>query len=122
MRKKILILDDEWAMLELLRIHLSGKDFEVFMSQSPEEFKALALRHKPDMMMMDIVVGDKNGPDVYQEMLQNGFDPKIPVVFMSSLANDRPYTPPQKDHRYSLIGKPFNVEQLTDQLRELAAV
>ena len=119
MKPKILVVDDEWSMQELLSLILVMAGFDVVLAGNEEEFRRETRAHQPDVIILDIILGNQNGVQVYEELLKEGLDPDIPVVFLSALAQDRPPTPPQPGRRYALIGKPFDSDVLVRELRSL---
>ena len=121
-KKRILVVDDECSMQELLRHTLALSGFDVAIAGNDVEFRKEAFAQKPDVIILDLMLGKKDGTDIYTELLSEGLDPKIPVVFLSALAQDRPPTPPRPDRKYSLVGKPFDPEELVQQLTTLVGV
>lgn len=119
MKPKILVVDDEESMQTLLRDTLSIAGFEVDIAKDDEEFRQQVFKKKPDIIILDIVLGEKDGAQIYEELLTEGLDKNIPVVFISALAEDRPPTPPRADRKFSLIGKPFDPDKLVHDLQKL---
>jgi len=119
MRGKILVVDDEWSMRELMRHTLTLSGFDVMIAGDHEEFRDYALRHGPDVIILDIMLGEKDGVQVYEKLLLEGLDREIPVIFLSALAQDRPPSPPRPGRHYALIGKPFDPEELVRELQSL---
>ena len=117
---KILLVDDEEQILELLKFELNSEGFEVFTACNEKEFRHHALSEKPDLIILDIMLGDKNGPLIYDELLAKGLiDRSIPVIFLSALAEDRPPVPAMPGRTYALHGKPFESEELIREIRSL---
>ncbi len=123
MRKKILIVDDEWSILELLRIKLVKQGFSVVTAQNEKEFWTLAFKEKPDLVILDIWLGNAGGgTGVYDEVLSAGFDPSVPVIFITALLEEG--SPPKRvgnGERFALYGKPFNFNLLLEDIRKLTA-
>lgn len=119
MRPKILVVDDERSMQELLKNTLSLSGFDVSIAGNDVEFRNQAFSQRPDVIILDLMLGDKDGTEVYSSLLAEGLDSAIPVVFISALAQDLPPTPPRADRKYALIGKPFDPEELVHQLGDL---
>lgn len=118
-KARILVVDDEWSIQELLKQALSLSGFEVILASNDIEFREQAFTKKPDIIILDLMLGDQDGAQVYNRLLIEGLDPNIHVIFLSALAQDRPPTPPRADRKYALIGKPFDPEELVQQLDEL---
>ena len=116
---RILVVDDDWAIVELLKFTLATSGFEVSVARSEEEFRREALVCEPDLIVLDIMLGDKDGAQAYQVLLEQGFDPKIPVIFLTVLAQQVSTTPPQPGRTYALVAKPFDPEKLA---REIACL
>jgi len=115
-RSKILVVDDDWAIVELLKFTLTSWDFEVSVARSEEEFRRGVFECRPDLIVLDIMLGDKNGVETYQALLNEGFDPKVPVVFLTVLAKDVSTTPPQPGRTFALVAKPFDPEKLAKEI------
>lgn len=118
-KPRVLVVDDEFSMLELLRNSLTLSGYEVFLADSAEDFREKAFASSPDIIILDIMLGHDDGTVVYHELLNSGLSRDIPVVFLSALAQDRPPQYPQPDRKFALIGKPFDPEKLVAELEKL---
>jgi DNA-binding response OmpR family regulator len=116
MKKKILIVDDDWTILELLKLTFSSAGYKVCVAQNDLQFRQVAFSEPPDVIILDIMLGEKNGVHVYDELIREGLDSHIPVVFLSILANDRQQIPPQRGRMYALVPKPFDPEKLVEEI------
>ncbi len=116
MKKKVLVVDDDKAILELLKLTLSSAGYEVMLAQDDKQFREKAISFQPNLVILDIMLGDQDGVEIYQELLKKGFSPKIPVVFLSVLAQDIKPAPPQPGRTYSLIAKPFDSDKLVKEI------
>lgn len=123
MSKKILIVDDDGSMRDLLRCCLCSAGFEVFQAGDEETFRGnIREGKKPDLIILDIMLGKADGVQVYEQCLREGFDATVPVIFLSVLARDIPPTPPQPGRVYSLLSKPFDPDQLVKEISHLVNV
>ena len=117
---KILVVDDERQIRELLRYKLVRAGFEVDTAKNAQEFIQCAKDKKPDLVILDIWLGKSLGPDVYHELLARGFDEQVPVIFITALmeghdGNDQGVS----DRKYALFSKPFNIEKLVKEIYNL---
>lgn len=119
MKPHILVVDDEKSMQDLLRDTLKLAGFEVSLAGNDAEFRELAFHHRPDVIILDILLGDKDGIQAYDELIHDGLDSKIPVIFLSALAKGREPTYPEPGKRYALLGKPFNSDDLVGRIHKL---
>lgn len=118
MNKRILVVDDEWGILELLRVKLSKRGFDVVTARNRQEFLESIFKDKPDLVILDIWLGnDGGGPQLYDEAIERGFDPAVPVIFISALVEEG--TPPKhavRGGRYALYGKPFDFDVMLEDI------
>lgn len=119
MKKKILIVDDEWSLQEFLRWKLSDCGYDVSLAQSGSEFHEKAREIKPDLIILDILLPDGLGTDHYEALLRSGFDRSIPVIFLSALAQEQPPKLSPKEGRFALFGKPFDYVELMAEVKKL---
>ena len=121
MKPKILIVDDDPDVVDVLTDLLSLSGFEVLVAQTAEQFLRVAFSQKPRVIVLDIMLGRENGPLVYHDLLSKGFDRNIPVIFLSALATDQTPTFPKHGGTYALVGKPFDSDRLVREIENLAA-
>lgn len=121
MDAKILVVDDDWAILELLRIQFSKKGYGVVTARNTKEFWKRAFEEKPDLIVLDIWLGEEGGgTNVYEEIITQGFDPEIPVIFISALVEEgTPAKHAPEGGRFALYGKPFDFNQMLEEVQNL---
>lgn len=120
--ERILIVDDEPDILELLKDTFACSRFEVVTACNAEEFREQIQQRRFDAIILDIVLGDHDGTILYNRFVdEEGLDPRIPVIFLSALAGDKPSHLPQRGRVYLLIGKPFEPDKLVQQVEKLLA-
>jgi DNA-binding response OmpR family regulator len=61
--KRLLIVDDDDAMRRLLRLNLSDS-YEIIDTGKPEEALALTMEHKPDAILLDLLMPKISGIDL----------------------------------------------------------
>ena len=84
MAKKILIIEDEEIILDLLKRKLSSEGYEVSLARDGDEGIKVMKEVKPDLIVLDVVMPKMGGFEVMEEM---GKDPdlkKIPVIIVSN--------------------------------------
>ena len=117
MAELVLIVDDNEKNLRLARdvLHLGG--FRTLEAASGTDGVALARRHRPDVVLMDIRLPDMDGTEATRLLKGDPETATIPVVALTSLA--------MKGDRESLLDagfdgyleKPISVRELADQVR-----
>lgn len=118
MKKKILVVDDDEVFLKVLTNRLE-ENFEIETALNGREFMEKALARKPDLIILDILLGKEQGPEVYNRILSRGFNPSVPVLFLSSLVEDPQPSPLRSGRKMSLLGKYFSQEDLSRNIETL---
>lgn len=85
MPPRILIVDDEAINLATLRQILTP-EYTLFFARSGSEALAMATKHSPDLILLDIQMPDVNGYEVCQQLKASLSTEAIPVIFITSLS------------------------------------
>ena len=85
MAAKILVVDDDESLRELLRMHLAAAGYEV--STAPDGISAgyLVLKNPPDLILSDINMPHMDGFEFVAALKSDTSLPNIPVIFLTSL-------------------------------------
>ena len=85
---KILIIDDEEDFFYFTKLNLekTGR-FDVTGSTKGPEGIGLAKKNKPDLILLDILMPEMDGPQVARHLLEDTTTSNIPIVFLTALAN-----------------------------------
>jgi CheY-like chemotaxis protein len=78
----VLIIDDDESLRKMLRFRLKDS-FEVLDTSSPEDGLMLALRHKPDVILVDLMMPTHTGLEACQTIAALSFTELIPVFVIS---------------------------------------
>ena len=84
--KKILCIEDEPEMIDLIRLILGRRGFEVIGAASGEEGLAKLRQDKPDLVLLDLMMPDMDGWEVYQQMKADKKTKDIPVIVVTAKA------------------------------------
>ena len=82
--KKILIIEDEEIILDLLQKKLSQEGYEISVAKDGEEGLKLMKEVKPDLVLLDIVMPKIGGFEVMEEMQKEDQLKSIPVIVVSN--------------------------------------
>lgn len=83
-REKILVVDDEADILELVSYNLSKDGFQVIRAQSGEDAVASAQSEIPDLILLDIMLPGIDGLDVCRAIRRNEKTKSIPIIFLTA--------------------------------------
>jgi len=84
MAKKILIVEDEEVMINLLERKLSQEGYKVETARDGEEGLGKMKKDKPDLVLLDIIMPRKGGFEVMEEMQKDKQLKDIPVIVISN--------------------------------------
>lgn len=112
---RLLVVDDEEALVDLLGDALRFAGYEVVTASSGLEALRMASTHSPDLMVLDVNLPDLDGFEVCRRLRRDGDD--VPVVFLT--ARDDPsdlatgFTRGGDDY----VRKPFSLEELNYRIQ-----
>ena len=85
--KKILLVDDEVDILEFLKYNLEQDNFEVLVSSNGKDaLKKIA--QKPDLIVLDIMMPEMDGFEVYEQIKKNKEYQEIPIIFLTAKSGE----------------------------------
>ncbi len=84
MAKKILILEDEIILLELLKKKLTGEGYEVSTAMDGVEGLKIMKVQKPDLILLDIIMPRMGGIEVMEEMQKSDGLKDISIIVISN--------------------------------------
>jgi len=113
-KKKILVVDDESAVLNFIRVSLSMSGYEVVTTTNGEEALTLINSAKPDIMIVDVVMLPMTGLELLEKL--RGFS-DLPVIVFTA-RNDIASTA-MKLGADGFIAKPFKPENLIKKINEV---
>ncbi len=119
MRKKILVVDDEDQILNLLTMRLKINNYEVVTAKDGYQCIQMAKEEKPDLILLDIKMPNGGGINAF-ETLRNNIDTKIiPVIFITSYPSLEVKNQVTEMGASGFIAKPFDIEELLIKIRSL---
>lgn len=86
--KKILLIDDEQDILEILSYNLEKEGYEVHTANNGNDGIALAKKLIPDMILLDVMMPEKDGIETCQELRQIKELQKTLIVFLSARSEE----------------------------------
>ena len=115
LNKRILIVDDHEAILEIIEEALIYENYEVCVIRFGSQFFVAVADFKPDLILLDYVLADNNGGDLCKELKANPEFAHIPVIISSAYFIKGSHEPPPGCD--GILYKPFNLEDLLDMVK-----
>lgn len=82
---RILVVDDEERMVKVMASLLHKEGFGVLTAQNGEDCLKIAKQELPDLILLDVMMPDMEGPEVLASLLEDDKTAKIPVILLTSL-------------------------------------
>ncbi len=115
----MLVIDDEAPIRLLCRVNLEAEKMEVLeASDGPSGLEA-ARRHRPDLILLDVMMPGLDGWTVAERLLADEETREIPIVFLTARADLRDRARGMDLGGVDYITKPFNPVELASLLREV---
>ena len=122
MSQKVLIVDDEAHIVQVLSIKLRNAGYEVFTAVDGEEALELAGRVIPDLVITDFQMPYMTGMELCRALAENETTARIPVVILTA----RGYALDDEDlalgNIKDVLSKPFSPRAIVQQVKALLAV
>jgi DNA-binding NtrC family response regulator len=118
MSAHVLIADDEALIRQSIRSVLTSEGLEVTAAASGAEAWERFRDERPDIVLLDLVLGDADGLDLLQRMLKEAADAK--VILISAHGSIESAVSAMKLGAYDFIKKPFELEEVVAAVRNAA--
>ena len=112
MEKRILLVEDSPAHLQLMQAALEGRGYTIITAEDGEQALEQAHRHHPHIILLDVVLPKKNGYQVCRQLKTEPDMNGIPIIMVSSKTQDFDRYWGMKQGADGYITKPFLPEQL----------
>jgi DNA-binding response OmpR family regulator len=120
--RKIVCIEDEVEMIELVKLILSRHQFEVTGAYGGQEGLDLVAEIKPDLVLLDLMMPQMDGWEVYQKIKASEDTADIPVIIVTAKAQsiDR-VLGLHIAHVDDYITKPFSPAELLERIEQVIA-
>lgn len=115
--KTVLVVEDEKRMLLGLKDNLELDGYEVLTAEDGEEALDQAIRHRPDAIVLDLMLPKMSGFDVCQAIRQRGLD--IPILILSARGQEADKVMGLGLGADDYVTKPFSISELLARVRAL---
>lgn len=117
--KKVLIIDDEVAILKMLSEMFSILNIENFTASNGEEGINIFKQHKDEinLVLLDILMPRVNGMVVFEEIKK--INPDVPIIIISGYTNEPEILDFIVKHKLKFFRKPFHIEELMEAVKKI---
>lgn len=118
MSRKVLIVDDEKSIREILEMSLED-EWTVVTATSGQDGIDVASREKPDLILLDRMMPGMDGLTTLEKLRSNPDTADIPVIFLTARVQTRDMADYQGLHVLGVLSKPFDPMTITDEINEM---
>jgi DNA-binding response OmpR family regulator len=115
--RKILVVDDEEFILNLMRNGLTENGFEVVTARNGFEAILAVEEEKPDFVITDIMMPRLNGIEFLRALKNNKATRELPVILISALDEVKTVEQGLAMGAVDYITKPFKINEIVGKLR-----
>ena len=112
---RILIIEDEPDLLRGLELNLTAEGYAVLTASRGDTGVELALRERPGLILLDIMLPGMNGFDVCRELRKKGFD--APIIMLTAKAEEMDRVVGLEIGADDYVTKPFGIRELLARIR-----
>jgi CheY-like chemotaxis protein len=122
--RRILVVDDEYAIRVLLKSFLEGQDYEVRLAEDGEDALRTFEEFQPEVVITDIMMPVESGLSLVSRIRDR--NPSIKVIYLSAWLDETDTEKRLNDELnnypdYRLIKKPFDLDALLKAIEELSS-
>ena len=121
-KRRVVYVEDEQEMIDLVRLILNRRGFEIIGANGGREGLETIRQSLPDLVLLDLMMPDMDGWDVYQQMKADEATQKIPVIVVTAKAQSIDkvlglHIAKVDDY----ISKPFSPQELVESVEKVMA-
>jgi len=118
--KKILIVEDELAMLNALEKKFLSEGFTVFIAHDGEAGVKIALNEKPDILMLDIIMPKLNGLQVVKKIREDTkWGKDVHIIMLTNLSDPEHVSEAAKYSVFDFLVKTdWRLEEIVSMVKE----
>jgi DNA-binding response OmpR family regulator len=119
MRKKILVVEDNTELLDLLRLHLKAAGFAIATATNGIEALRKARSVSPDLVLLDLGLPELDGLAVYETLRNTPASAAVPIIIVTGLPDGLARCAGLTASHCEFVSKPVNPKCLIARIKEL---
>lgn len=118
MAVKVVVIEDEEFLTELIRVNLKLRGIDVTTAEYGEDGYAKVLEIKPDLILLDARLPDIDGWEICKRIKSNDEINMIPVVFVTAAAQESDRLRAKEAGADGFLAKPFQITELLNTIKK----
>jgi len=115
--KKILVVEDDPAILKGLEVALSDENYQVITATDGEKCHQIVKNEKLDLIILDIMLPKKHGFEVCHDLRKDGFN--VPIIILTSKKEEADKVLGLELGADDYVTKPFSIRELRARIKAL---
>lgn len=116
-KQTILVVDDERDLLDLIEYNLKKEGFKVLKAENGEEGISKAKEHKPDLILLDIMMPKMDGLEAVEIMRKDDELKKTPIIFLTARSDEKTEIDGLNKGGDDYITKPISTTKLVSRIK-----
>ena len=117
--KKILLVEDESTLRQPMAFGLRDEGFTVIEAENGEEGLEFALKEKPDLILLDLIMPIVDGMAVLRELRKNAWGKEVPVILLTNLNETEKITEAVESKVYEyLVKSDWSLDDVVKKIKE----
>jgi two-component system alkaline phosphatase synthesis response regulator PhoP len=117
--KRILVVEDDPDIVELLRYNLEKEDFQVFAATDGKTGLEMVRRGTPDLLILDLMLPQLSGIDVCKEIRKNEDLESLPIIMLTARGEETDRVLGLELGADDYVTKPFSVREMVARVKAL---
>lgn len=115
-QRRILIVDDEPGLRDLVRINLEHEGFGVLQAEDGRQGLSMIREQSPDLVILDVMMPDMDGWEVCRKLREFS---QVPVLMLTARVQSKDIVTGLESGADDYLLKPFNMDELIARIRAL---
>jgi DNA-binding response OmpR family regulator len=121
LRKKVLVVDDDRSLTELLQMVLEDAGYAVTLAENGREAIVSAAMDPPDLVVLDVVMPEMDGWETSDHLLSHERTARIPIIFLSARVAAEDQLRGWYRGCFDYLTKPFDIQELLEKVSQALA-
>src|SRR4029450_7044308 len=120
--RRIVIADDNAANLDILRTRLAAQGYEIITATDGDEALESALKHQPDLILLDVMMPKRDGFDVCRLLKADATLPFMPIILVTAKGDPRDIVAGLECGGDEYLTKPVDHAALTARVKSILRI
>ena len=117
--KKILIVEDEVMLLEMMKVHLEYLGYEVITAENGKDGSFKAMSERPDVILADLMLPELDGFQMIKLIRSNSDLKDVPIIAVTALGREEDIKKARDAGVNDYVIKPYSLEELAKKIEEV---